>query len=291
VDACDEEAESPVTHDTVSQPSYLLGQATPAMLDSWLKEDIQPGGEGPVVKAIPEGLQLLVPMMFDGEGVLSLCEQLRGTKGASVVALVADEDAGKAFLTTSSLVFTVDTLRYEPPWYQDASKLEHLTSPVPVYKCAGGATHAPLTVYVSSLLEPSFGVHTGRLMGSFHRVWDQGQLAHTPPAQRAKLLKAIRSYTTAPAQLLVSCSVHVPGEVASSLPGIAYSLPLAEMRDLCGSSSAVHCAKQVKRNGAPLSWLGLASQQGCVYWIWLLKDSEAAEGSSFLRPPCCPCCK
>ena len=121
-------------------------------------------------------------------------------------------------------------------------------------------------------------------------MWDQGKLAHTTPALRAELLRKIRSYTAAPAQLLVCCSVHEPELIESSLPGTAYSLRLTEMQALCGSNSAVHRAKQVIRTEARLSWLRLSSQQACVYWIWLLKDSEAPEGFSWLRPPSCPCC-
>ena len=275
------------TQDTVTSPSYLLGQPSPSMLDSWLQEDIQRGGEGPVVKGIPEGLRVLVPMMLNGDGVLSLCQKLRDTKGASIVALAASEDTVQTFFKDSCLEFAVETLRYEPPWYQDASKLEHLTCPVQVYTAA----HLPLTVYVSDVMEPSFNMHSGRLKGTFHRVWDQGKLAHTPPARRVELMRKIRSYTAAPAQLLVSCSVNEPCEVASSLPGTVYSTQLAEMRELCGSNSAVHRAKQVNRIGAPSRWLQLLSLQGCVYWIWFLKNSEAAEGSSWWRPPSCMCCK
>ena len=275
------------TRDALSRPSYLLGQPSSSMLDSWLQEDLQPGGEGPAVKGIPEGIRVLVPMMLDGDGVLHVCAKVRGTKGASVVALAASEESVQGFFKESSLEFSVSTLRFEPPWYQDASKLEHLTRPVQVYT----AVHSPLTVYVSDLMAPSFGLHSGSLKGAFDRVWDQGQLAHTPPARRAELMRKIRSYTAPQAQLLVSCSVHEPGEVASSLPGTAYSLGLAEMRELCGSHSAVHRAKQVNRSGAPLSCLQLASQQGCVYWIWLLKNDPAVEGPKFLRLPSCPCCK
>ena len=104
-------------------------------------------------------------------------------------------------------------------------------------------------------------------------------------------MRKIREYAATPAQLLVGCSVHEPEEIASSLPGTAYSLRLAEMQALCGGNSAVHRAKQVNRSGAQLSSLGLASQQGCVYWIWFVKSSDAEAGLSNLRPPSCPCCK
>ena len=277
------------TQDTVKRPSYLLGQPSRSMLDSWLMEDSTPGVEGPVVRGIPEGLRVLVPMMIDGDGVLNLCQKMQDTKG-SVVALVASEDAVHTFFNDSCLKFTVTTMRYQPAWYQDASKLEHLTRPVHVYT----AMHLPLTVYVSDVMEPSFNLHSSRLKSSFHRVWDQGKLAHTPPARRADLMRKIRSYTAAQAQLLVSCSTHEPGKVESSLPGTVYSIQLADMRGLCGSSSVVHRAHQVNRSGEPLSWLQLSSQQGCVYWIWFLRNStaEAAEGSSwYMRPPSCPCCK
>lgn len=259
------------------------------MLDSWLEEDTRPGGTGPIVlKRIPEGLRVLVPMLLDGDGVLSLCQKLRETKGASIVALAADEATARAFFEGSCLDFTVKTLRYEPPWYMDASMLEHLTRPVPVYT----ATSSPLTVYVCDVMDEAFDQHSGGLKGAFQRVWDQGKLAHTPPAQRKELMLKLRSYTAAPAQLLVCCSVHEPGEVASSLPGTAYSLRLAEMQALCGGGSAVHRAKQVNRRGAHLSWLQLSSQQGCVYWIWLVKASDkGGDGLSKLRPPSCPCCK
>ena len=274
------------TQDTVTRPSFLLGQPSASMLDSWLQEDVQQGAEGPVVKRIPEGIRVLVPMIVDGDGVLNLCHKVRNTKGASVVALLASEDAVQTFFKCSCVEFKVDTLRYEPPWYMNASKLEHLTRPMQVYT----ALHSPLTVYACDLMDPSFNLHGGVLKGSFHRVWDQGKVAHTAPAQRAELMRTIRSYAAAPAQLLVSCSVHEPGEVESTLPGTAYSIRFAEMRELCGSNSTVHLAKQVKRSGAPLSWLGLSLQQGCVYWIWLVEHSEA-EGSSYMRPPSCPCCK
>ena len=328
------------------------------MLDSWLKEDVRPGGMGPIVlERMPEGLRVLVPMLVDGDGVLSLCQKLRGTKGASVVALAADESAVRAIFERGCVEFTVRTLRYEPPWYMDqvthsgptlstvaqpqslprpnapgvglaqppsptgahvarlgactspvgltpsgqwrtvrplcvlrymdASMLEHLTRPVPVYR----ATDSPLTVYVCDLMDEAFDQHSGELKGAFHRVWDQGKLAHTPPAQRAELMLKLRSYTADPAKVLVCCSVHTPVEVASSLPGIAYSLRSAEMQALCGSGSAVHRARQVNRRGAHLPWLQLSSQQGCVYWVWLLKASESGGGLGNLRPPSCPCCK
>ena len=258
------------------------------MLDSWLKEDVRPGGMGPIVlERMPEGLRVLVPMLVDGDGVLSLCQKLRGTKGASVVALAANEAAARAILERGCVEFTVRTLRYEPPWYMDASMLEHLTRPVPVYR----ATDSPLTVYVCDLMDEAFDQHSGELKGAFHRVWDQGKLAHTPPAQRAELMLKLRSYTADPAKVLVCCSVHTPVEVASSLPGIAYSLRSAEMQALCGSGSAVHRARQVNRRGAHLPWLQLSSQQGCVYWVWLLKASESGGGLGNLRPPSCPCCK
>ena len=274
---------SECTQDTVTQPRYLLGQPSSSMLDSWLQEDNERAVD--VVGGIPEGIRILVPMMLDGDGVLSLCHKLQDTKGASVVALLSCEDAVQTFFKESCLEHKVDTLRYEPPWYMDASKLEHLTRPMQVYT----ALHSPLTVYACDLMDPSFNLHGGILKGSFHRVWDQGKLAHTPPAQRAELMRKIRSYTAAPAQLLVSCSIHEPGEVETALPGTAYSIRLGEMRDVCGSNSAVHRAKQINRSGAPLSWLRLSLQQGCVYWIWFLKN--AAEGSSYMRPPSCPCCK
>ena len=276
------------THDTVTRPSYLLGQPSSSMLDSWLQEEVRPGGEGPVVKGIREGIRVLLPLMLDGDGVLSICQKVRDTKGASVVALAASEDIVQTFFKDSCLEFTMETLRYEPPWYQDVSKIEHLTRPVQVYT----AMHSLLTVYVSDVMEPSFHLHSGRLKGSFHRVWDQGKVAHTPPARRAELMRTIRGYAAAPAQLLVCCSVHEPGEVVSSLPGTVYSIQLAVMRDLCGSNSAVHRAKQVNRRGAPLSWLRLSSQQGCVYWIWLLENTDAAEcPKPYIRLPSCPCCQ
>ena len=52
------------------------------------------------------------------------------------------------------------------------------------------------------------------------------------------MVEKIRSYTTAPAQLLVCSSVHDPAEIESSLPGTAYSLALEEVRALYGSSSS-----------------------------------------------------
>ena len=170
---------------TVMAPSHLLAQPSSSMLDSWLQEDFRPGGVGPVVlKRIPEGLQVLVPMMLDGAGVLSLCQKVRDTLGAAVVALVADEDAARSFFKDHSLEFTVVTLRYTPPWYMDATKLEHLTGPVQVFTAAD----RPLTVYACDVMDLSFGQHSGHLKGSFQRVWDQGKVAHTPPAQRAELV-------------------------------------------------------------------------------------------------------
>ena len=283
------ERQAETTRDrAVTAPSHLLAQPSSSMLDSWLQEDVRPGGAGPVVlKRIPEGLQVLVTMMLDGAGVLSLCQKVRDTSGAAVVALVADEDAARSFFKDHSLEFTVETLRYTPPWYMDATKLEHLTRPVQVFTAAD----RPLTVYACDVMDPSFAQHSGHLKGSFQRVWDQGKVAHTPPAQRAELVEKLGSYTAAPAQLLVCGSVHEPAEVASSLPGTAYSLRLAEMQALCGGNSAVHRAKQVNRSGAQLSSLGLSSQQGCVYWIWFVKNSDAEAGLSNLRPPSCPCCK
>jgi len=276
------------THEMVTTPGHLLGQPSSSMLDTWLQEDFRPGGVGPIVlKRIPEGLRVLVPMMLDGSGVLSLCQRVRDIKGAAVVALVADEGAVRSFFKDNCLEFTVETLRWMPPWYMDASKLEHLTRPLQIYT----ATQRPLTVYACDVMDPSFGQHSGSLKGSFHRVWDQGKVAHTPPALRAELVEKIRSYTSVPAQLLVCGSVHEPGEIASSLPGTAYSLRLAEMQALCGNNSAVHRAKQVNRSGAQLSSLGLSSQQGCIYWIWFLKNSEVDVGLDNLRPPSCPCCK
>ena len=271
---------------TQQAPSYLLGQPSSSMLDSWLHEDYRPGGAGPVVlKRIPAGLRVLIPMMLDGAAVLRLCDKVRGATGASVVALVADEDTARAFFDENRLEFTSAVLRYTPPWYMDASKLEHLTRPVRVYT----ATERPLTVYACDMMDPAFERHSGSLNGAFHRVLDQGALAHAPPDRRAQLLRKIRGYARVPAQLLICGSVHEPGEVASSLPGTAYSLQLAEMQALCGSNSAVHRALQVNRSQAPL---GLTSQQAVVYWIWLADaDADGDAGLSKLRPPSCPCCK
>ena len=266
-------------------PSFITGQPSSSMLDSWLKEELQPGG---IVKRIPEGIHVLVPMMVDPDGVLSLCQKVRDTKGAAVVALDTNESHVQAFFEkTAGWNFTVETLQYEPPWYMDASQLEHLTRPVAKYT----ATSSPLTVYVCDVMDPCFIMHSGILKGSFHRVWDQGQLAHTPPAQRAEWMRKIREYIAAPAQLLIGCSVHEPAEIASSLPGTAYSLRLAEMQALCGSSSSVHRARQVTRSEASLSWLGASAQQACVFWIWLMTDSRAATSQNKLRPPACPCCR
>ena len=271
---------------TQQAPSYLLGQPSSSMLDSWLHEDYRPGGAGPVVlKRIPAGLRVLIPMMLDGAAVLRLCDKVRGATGASVAALVADEDAARAFFDENRLEFTSAVLRYTPPWYMDASKLEHLTRPVRVYT----ATERSLTVYACDIMDPAFERHSGSLNGAFHRVLDQGALAHAPPDRRAQLLRKIRGYARVPAQLLICGSVHDPGEVASSLPGTAYSLQLAEMQALCGSNSAVHRALQVNRSQAPL---GLTSQQAVVYWIWLADaDADGDAGLSKLRPPSCPCCK
>ncbi len=275
----------------ITTASFLLGQPSSSMLDSWLEEEIQdPGGGGnSAARRIPEGIRVLLPMTLDGEVVLGLCQRLRCHKGASVVALVASEDDAQALFKAGSLDYSVETFRYEPPWYQDATKLEHLTRPVPVYT----ATGSPLTVWVCNLMDASFGLHSGALKGSFHRVLDQGLLAHTPPARRAAVVEKIRSYTTAPAQLLVCSSVHDPAEIESSLPGTAYSLALEEVRALYGSSSSAHRAMQVKRSGTRLAQLRLSSQQGCVYWIWCLSDNSeaAAGGQGKLRPPACPCCR
>ena len=234
------ERQAETTRDrAVTAPSHLLAQPSSSMLDSWLQEDVRPGGAGPVVlKRIPEGLQVLVTMMLDGAGVLSLCQKVRDTSGAAVVALVADEDAARSFFKDHGLEFTVETLRYTPPWYMDASKLEHLTRPVCVYTAA----ERPLTVYACDMMDPAFERHSGSLNGAFHRVLDQGALAHAPPDRRAELQRKMRGYARVPAQLLICGSVHEPGEVASSLPGTAYSLQLAEMQALCGSNSAVHRA-------------------------------------------------
>ena len=94
------ERQAETTRDrAVTAPSHLLAQPSSSMLDSWLQEDIRPGGAGPaVLKCIPEGLQVLVPMMLDGAGVISLCQKVRGTSGAAVVALVgrrAAEDGAR----------------------------------------------------------------------------------------------------------------------------------------------------------------------------------------------------
>ena len=276
------------TDEMVTTPSHLLGQPSSSMLDTWLQEDFRPGGVGPILlKRIPEGIRVLVPIMLDADGVLGLCQRLRDTKGAAVVALMADADTVQAFFSDNCLEFTAETLRYMPPWYMDASKLEHLTRPLRIYT----AKQKPLTVYACDVMDPSFDQHSGSLKGSFHRVWDQGKVAHTPPVLRAELVEKIRSYTSATAQLLVCGSVHEPREIASSLPGTAYSLRLADTQALCGSNSAVHRAKQVNRTGAQLSSLGLLSQQACVYWVWFLKSSEARVGLDNLRPPSCPCCK
>ena len=84
------------SQDTVTSPSYILGQPSSSMLDSWLEEDIHPEGEGPIFRGIREGLQVLVPMLVDGDGLLTLCQKLRDTKGACIVALNACEDTVKS---------------------------------------------------------------------------------------------------------------------------------------------------------------------------------------------------
>ena len=274
--------------DTVTRPSYILGQPSSSMLDSWLEEDMQPESKGPVVKGIRDGLRVLVPMLVDGDGVLSLCQKLRDTKGASVVALAESEDTVRSLFEKGGLEFTVDALQYEPPWFMNASTLTHLTRPVPMFTAKGSPE---LTVYVCDLMDPCFVVHGGKLKGSCHRVWDQGKLAHTPPVERGMVMQKILEYSAVPSQLLVCGSVHEPAEVVSSLPGTVYSLPLTAMRALAGSNSAVHRAKQVNRRGEPLSWMRVSAQQGCVYWIWLVTKSDTVAGQMMLRPPACPCCR
>ena len=156
-------------------PSFITGQPSSSMLDSWLKEELQPGG---IVKRIPEGIHVLVPMMVDPDGVLSLCQKVRDTKGAAVVALDTNESHVQAFFEkTAGWNFTVETLQYEPhgTWTLAA---KHLTRPCKIHR-------HKLTAHCVRVRDGPVLHHAQRhSQGSFHRVWDQ--LVHTPPAQRAE---------------------------------------------------------------------------------------------------------
>jgi len=54
--------------DSHIRPSYILGQPSPSMLDSWLEEGVSK-------KGIPEGIQVLVPMMLDGISLAEVAQQ------------------------------------------------------------------------------------------------------------------------------------------------------------------------------------------------------------------------
>ena len=94
------------------------------------------------------------------------------------VVMPADqwEEASQHHAGLRALSWVCGQKQYEPPWFQDRDKVQHLLQPLPTREAEIGTAAGPCRLCVclaSSAQDEAVGTHT---LGTFDRAWDRGGL-------------------------------------------------------------------------------------------------------------------
>jgi hypothetical protein len=192
------------------------------------------------------------------------------------------------------------TMQYDPPWYQDRSKIAHLLAPLPAHEVmvphasisggggggGGGLTDGSTQLCVcvcGSLLDPALGTHTA---GTFDRVWDRGGLsaaiADGGGEGGARYVAALAALVV-PGGRVLAFANEGP---APQHPGMG----ITELRDWCEQACAGASKPKLEAHVAhtvPKALQGGGMQRRAAFSICVCDTA----GQVTYRPPSCPCCQ
>lgn len=238
---------------------------------------------------------VLAPAGEEVPRILKLLQAVEAVKG-SLELVVSPSDWPRMQASLNTLVEQIRWLpeqrkAYEPPWFVDRSKVEHLMIPLCVQE-AVLAEGSRLLVYVS---DPSASSLSHAVIGSFHRVWDCGVLES---ANLEDFTPQFLSLLQPGGSAIIQCSGAEKAarrDVGVAAHRSASSASLEDrLRNLVGITCDLHviCAGDVQQEeDRPAASTGKrkASSEGQRLCLVLTKRDRS--GLVAFRPPPCVCCR
>lgn len=308
-----------------------LCQADSATLGLWLTRDADAAvAAGPIFMLAPPppppSCRILAFFPADPGDVLVLAERVAGVGGSVTVVMPADqwEEASQHHAGLRALSWVCGQKQYEPPWFQDRDKVQHLLQPLPTREAEIGTAAGPCRLCVclaSSAQDEAVGTHT---LGTFDRAWDRGGLQHAfdtgagseDDARAQAHLDKLLLLLSPSARALVfanetavatrcgrSASTPPPGAAVDADSGgdaAERGMSLQRMRRIAGKTLRgieVHMGRTgIRVLDTPATanvgaTAGASASAQCVRMHVFALCVPDATGQVSFRPPSCPCCR